>query len=125
MRTPSAGREEIKSAYRWLARKARRATGNLRAPETGEEGCVRCVSGAALWRRGSDRTPEACENALAGKPKSRRGRVVVFECGEVSATIVNACTGRGAAAVPLRSGGGRWTRGRRGAWDGYTDAARR
>jgi hypothetical protein len=30
--------EGIFGAYRWLARKARRATGNERAPETGEEG---------------------------------------------------------------------------------------
>ena len=30
--------ERNKGGYRWLARKARRATGNLRAPETGEEG---------------------------------------------------------------------------------------
>ena len=37
-RPPSAGRREINGGYRWLARKARRATGNLRAPETGEEG---------------------------------------------------------------------------------------
>jgi hypothetical protein len=27
--------------------------------------------GAAWWRRGSNRTPEACENALARKPKSQ------------------------------------------------------
>ena len=42
MRPPFAGREEIESAYRWLAREARCVTGNGRAPETGEEGCVRC-----------------------------------------------------------------------------------
>jgi hypothetical protein len=64
-RPPSAGRRGIRGLSGGLLARPRRATGNGRAPETGEEGWCAVMMGAALWRREFHRTPEACENALA------------------------------------------------------------
>jgi hypothetical protein len=64
-RPPSDGRRESMGATGGLLARPRRATGNGRAPEAGEEGWCAVMMGAALWRRESHRTPEACENALA------------------------------------------------------------
>ena len=52
----------------WLARLAAPPATGVRLKRAKRGACA-VLFGAALWGRKCNRTPEACENALAGKPK--------------------------------------------------------
>jgi hypothetical protein len=74
---PQPGGEELRGLPVACSQSLAAPPATGRAPETGEEGWCAGMLGAALWRRSFNRTPEACGNALAGKPKLWRR--VVFE----------------------------------------------
>ena len=86
MRPPLAGRRGALLGYRRLGEKA-----IGRRPKAIRRTGARCSLCRALWRRGSNRTPEACGNALAGEPKSRRGTPGPLSPGRAHVRSVGAC----------------------------------